>query len=85
MHILSGRAFTAFTHRKLYPLTFIQGTETIAHDSGIVHKNVTTGITVNKTIPFILIKPFDCACFLILHFYFLTLKRYSLEQSLKPS
>jgi len=75
MYILGGRAFPAFTHRKFHPLAFIQGTETITHDSGIVNKYVTTGIAVNKAIPFILIKPFDCACFLILHFYFLTLKR----------
>ncbi len=72
MHVMGSRPFTTFTYRKFYSLTFVQGAESFAHDGGVMNKNVTPGVTVNKTVPFVLIKPFDCTCFLIFHFYFLT-------------
>jgi len=57
-NVLRLEAFLTLDNIEFNTLPFVEGFETIRHDSIEVHKNVTTSITLDKAVAFARVEPF---------------------------
>jgi len=62
-YILSLQSFWAFGHFKLNAVAFVERLESIALNGAVMYKYVIPGITADKTIAFIVIKPLYSSLF----------------------
>ncbi len=53
----------AFNDVEFYALSFVEGFETVALDSGEVNEYVASAFNFDETVTFFCVKPFYCSCF----------------------
>src|SRR2546429_3590577 len=63
LYVLCLKAFRAFDHIELYPLTFLQATETVAPDGREMHENIFASLPADKAEALGVVKPFHCSLF----------------------
>lgn len=63
LNVLSLPAFGAFGHVELDLLAFLQRTEAVRLDGGVMDEDVLAVFTAQKSKSLGVIKPLDCACF----------------------
>lgn len=56
-HVNRLRSFSSLLFIKSHSLAFAQRLETLTLDGSVMHKNVLSGISFNKTITFLIIEP----------------------------
>ena len=61
------KAFLAFADRKFNELTLFQGTVAFRLDGAVVDENVRRAFTLDKSIAFCVVEPFDFALFAFAH------------------
>ncbi len=52
-----------FNDVEFYALSFVEGFETVALDSGEVNEYVASAFNFDETVTFFCVKPFYCSCF----------------------
>ena len=63
LNVLSLPALGAFGHGELDLLAFLQRTEAVRLDGGVMDEDVLAVLTAQKSKSLGVIKPLDCACF----------------------
>src|SRR5438093_5974285 len=77
LHVLCLKALGAFHDVELYPLTFLQATETVAADGREMHENVFASLTADEAEALGVVKPFHCSLF---HCLFLIVVKFLLRR-----
>lgn len=68
-YILSLESFGAFSHFEFNTVAFVERFEATALNGAVMHKDIISGITADKTIAFFVIKPLHGSLFFHLFSY----------------